>query len=257
MPRERVPARRQCHQRARRLQIDEQHQAAHRERNHQPPVRTGRPQCRHRPPAEDQQGRQHGVAQYAAHQHPRRQAHVASAAHHVGENVEHPHRERTAEHHVGVSQRRIECRAAPAHGLVDHRPGGEHQGREQHRRRNRQHEGMCGERIGAQMITGTGRACNGRRDGTANATGGDVLHEHHKRKHQRYAGQRIGSKTAQEQPVEGNHPCDSEQVEHVGERQPQQRRQDRRFEQPPGACGHRRCGWHRWPHCTRRGGDVD
>jgi len=66
-----------------------------------------------------------------------------------------------------------------------------------------------------------------------------VLDQHHEREGQRHAGQRIRAEPADEQPVEGDHAGDRRQVQDVGRREPQQRREDRAFEQQPGARGYR------------------
>jgi hypothetical protein len=62
-----------------------------------------------------------------------------------------------------------------------------------------------------------------------------VLDQHHERKGERHARERVRPETAEKQSVERDHAGDREEVKDIRRREPQQRGQDRPFEQQLGA----------------------
>ena len=105
-----------------------------------------------------------------------------------------------------------------------------------------QNERMNGERVCDVAFAGTEGAGDCGRNTTTHAARGRVLDQHDKRKGERHARERIRAKTAKKQSVERDHAGDRKQVENVRRRKPQERGQDRRFEQQLGACGTRADG---------------
>ena len=99
---------------------------------------------------------------------------------------------------------------------------------------------MNDQRVGDVAPAGAERPRDRRGNATAHAAGGRVLHQHHERKRQRDAGKRLRPEPAEEQAVERDHAADRQQVEDVGRREPQQRRQHGTFEQQ--FCARARAG---------------
>ena len=94
---------------------------------------------------------------------------------------------------------------------------------------------MDRQRIGVVAAAAAERARDRRGDAAAHRARRHHLHQHDDREHQRDAGERGGAELADEigldQPDRGLRHHD----EHVGRREPQQGRGDRRFEQQPRA----------------------
>ena len=161
----------------------------------------GHAQAGYRAPAEDQRRAQHQVDQRRQHQQQRRQQHVARAAHHGAQHVGGPDDDGAAEQHVGIGQRRVERRAAPAHGRVHAAAEAEQHERE----RGRQHAGdeqrLLRQAAGLIAAPGAQRACDGGGDGTADAAARHLHHQHRQRKDQRDARQRVGAQLAEDVAV--------------------------------------------------------
>jgi hypothetical protein len=230
------PAEVQPHDRAR-TQVPDHDGAAAGERNHQSQARAGRTERRHRSEAEDQDGRNRDVRHNGADQHGRGEAHVASAAHRIAQQIAHTDDDGAAQRHVGVGERVGEHFVASAHraeqeGRAQQQHGGEDRGDGE-----RQEKRVEDERVGAIAAPRAQRACDGRRDADAHAAVCRLQDHHHPGKRQRGTGERIGADAPEKETVERDHAGEREQSEDVRRRQTQQGGQDSTFEQQLGARG--------------------
>jgi hypothetical protein len=225
--------------------VEEQDCAADSEGDGEPPSCAGRPERRQRAPAEDEHRRNDDVREDAANQHRRGIRHVAGSAHHVREDVEHANRNRTAEGDRGIVERGLEHGSPATHPAVDQRPDRQHHSREHDCHAERERKSVRSEVVRPLARSRSQGARDGGGNRPAHAAGRYVLHEHDEGKHERHAGERVRAKAAQKQPVESDEAGDRRQVEDIGRRQAQQRGENRRLEQHPGARGggaRGRCG---------------
>src|SRR5712691_8328797 len=78
-------------------------------------------------------------------------------------------------------------------------------------------------RVGDVALACPKRACNGGRTAATHTARGRVLDEHHERKCERHARERVRAKMAQKQSVERDHAGNGKKVQDVRRRQTQQR----------------------------------
>jgi hypothetical protein len=130
----------------------------------------------------------------------------------------------------------------PAHPSEDERRTGQQHRRERRREAEGEDEAVQGEGVGDITPAGTEGARDRGRDAAPHAARRRVLDQHDEREGERHACERVRAEPAEEQPVEGDHAGDRQEIEHVGRREPQQRRKDRPFEQQFGARGDRASG---------------
>ena len=199
----------------------EHDQAAARERDHEPPAGARRTERRDRPPAEDQRRRDGDMDDDAGDEHAGVQAHVAGAAHRVAEEVEHADADGAAERDVRIGERVGEHLVAAAHPPEDDGRRQEHRGREGRRKRERQEEGMEDEVVGALAPSGAERPRDRRRDPRPHAAVRRLQDQHHPRKGERGAGERIRPDPAEEEAVEGDDADEGQEIEDVRRRKPQ------------------------------------
>jgi hypothetical protein len=173
---------------------------------------------------------------------------LAGAADHAGQGAQQPIGERAGKDRVRIFQSGGVRVAGAAHKCINGRTA--HQ---QNRREDRGHSGgdddaMNGKRGGVRMTVGADGARDGRRNRSAHARVGHLLHEHDERKNEREAGQGARPHLADEMGIyargHGNqHDVDDD----VGAGKAQQRRDDRPFEKktrPPSvAAGRAGAAW--------------
>ncbi len=87
------------------------------------------------------------------------------------------------------------------------------------------------ERISAIAPTRAERTCDRGRNAATHTAVRGMLNQHHKRKGERHAGERIRAKFAEKQPVEGYHAGNRKKVQNVRCGKPKQRQPDGTFEQ--------------------------
>ena len=183
--------------------------------------------------------RQRHQQRRAGNRHHRRNEGVAGAADDVGERVEQPDQDDAGEHDVGIGQRHGERAAAAAERRVEPRTGRDHRDGEERGEARGDDQRVQDGRVGILAAARAERARDRRRHAAAHRAGRHHLHQHDAGKHQRDAGERIGAELADEigldQAGRGLH----QRGDDVGDRQPQQGRRDRRFDQDFGAGVHR------------------
>ena len=163
------------------------------------------------------------------------QTHIAGSPHGAAEQIQHADGYGAAERHVRVGKRGRQYLAMSAHPSKDEWRAKEQHDRERRGEAKRQNKRVQRERVGDDRAAGAERACNRGRDAAAHAARRRVLDQHHEREGERHAGERVRAKTTEKQPVERDHAGNREEVKDIRRREPQQRGQDRPFEQQLGA----------------------
>ncbi len=166
-----------------------------------------------------------------ADQHDRGDAHVAGAAHHRGQRVDQPDRYRAGEQHVRILHRLFEHAAAAAEQRIELPAERQHHHGEEQSGAGADHRRMQRQRRGAVAVAGAERAADGGRDAAAHRARRHHLRQHHERKHQRDPGQRLGAEPADIGGLGDRNQRGAEHRDRIGQRELQQRRQDRRGQQ--------------------------
>jgi hypothetical protein len=169
-------------------------------------------------------------------------------AHGVPEEIEHADADGAAERHVRIGERGRKHVVLAAHPAKQQWSAEQERTSEDRAKPQRQQDRMKDERIRAVALPATERARYCGRHTVPHAAVGRLQDEHDERKCQRRTGEHIGAEATQKKAVERDHAHKGKEVEDVGCRQPQQRRQDRSFQHQLGARRAPRLGrcWGRW-----------
>jgi hypothetical protein len=208
--------------------------------DHQRRAAAGHAELRNGPNAEDQKWGKRHQQHHAAADHQGRHQHIARAADHARERIHEPQNDVAGERDVGIGQRGFQRGALAPHGAIKRPAEDQHEGGEEQAERQVDDHRMKHQRVGVIVPPGTQRPGHGRGNAAAHGPTRDHPHQHHRWKHQRHAGERIGAKARDppglDQPGRGLRQHDQD----VRPSHAQQHRHDRVVQQAPGARAHLR-----------------
>ena len=167
----------------------------------------------------------------AADQAGRRCAHAARTGMHAGERVVDPGGNGAGEQRPRVALRQFENLPVPAHGAIHPGPAGQQAQADAQAQADLDHEAMPGHRSGASVVAGTEHACHRCRHPAAHGRARQLHHQHRKREHQRYRGQRLGAQARDDEAVIGDGQCLRKKAQHIRARQTHQGGYDRAGQQ--------------------------
>jgi len=183
------------------------------------------------PKAEDQARRQRDEHSHAAYSDDRRKRHIARSANNIRQRIEQPNQDCARKDYVGVGDRRGERSAVTAHRSVEPGSAGKQSKRKDEPERERDEQRMEYQRVRISAASTAQRPRNCRRNAAAYRSGRHHLHQHYNRKHQRDAGERIGSQSADEVNLDKADGRLRQHHQHIRCGEPQQRGCDRPLDQ--------------------------